>query len=236
MQVMRHWLTTYELPQPEQQTSQNQLIECCAWTWTIGGVDLPVTPIYFSSSLGSRPKSRLLSLVFSLSVAFEHELKFFAVIQLWNVCYLRLHFNLFNSLLPWQQWQQHSNIHCNDVISSDVKSIRNKCIIWLEKIEDNYHEWKSVCWAGKEPVRIYVEFFVIPVTENKLSTGTEDALGVRITRASRLRWGYTFSFRFQNIKGSSFSSSDTATGPRYAVISSCKACPLWASATVVRTV
>jgi len=41
-----------------------------------------------------------------------------------------------------------------------------------------------------EPVRSHEdlrEFFVIPITENKLSTGTEDALVVRKTRASRLR-------------------------------------------------
>jgi len=39
-------------------------------------------------------------------------------------------------------------------------------------------------WYGaSEDLR---QFFVIPVTENKLSTGTEDALGVRKTRASRL--------------------------------------------------
>jgi len=36
-------------------------------------VDLQVAPIYFSRSLGS--KFRSLSLVFSLSVAFEHEVK-----------------------------------------------------------------------------------------------------------------------------------------------------------------
>jgi len=36
-------------------------------------LDLQVTPIYFSHSLGSKYGS--LSLVFSLSVAFEHEVK-----------------------------------------------------------------------------------------------------------------------------------------------------------------
>jgi len=60
-------------------------------------------------------------------------------------------------------------------------------------------------------------FLMSPLSENKPSTGTEDAGGIKEMRAR------TFLIHvrcfFQNVNGDSFSSSVSRIGERYAVIS-----------------
>jgi hypothetical protein len=56
--------------------------------------------------------------------------------------------------------------------------------------------------------------------ENKFSTGTEDACGVRKKRACLLKFGHVIARWFQNtIRGDSFTSSVNIVGDTYADIS-----------------